>query len=321
MEYKGKKYAAKKYRHAEQAKLFSVFVRQLEILAVIKHPNIVPYIGIGQLDGDGSSVIVMEKLDMNLATYVEDRDNFNLPLVRKFQVLSHIAQGLHHLHSQRPAIIHRDLTATNVLLDSRGVAKLGDFGNSRMVDFNVTPEIMTSNPGTLDYMPPEALEGGVYNQKLDIFSFGHLAIYTIIQHRPHPLQRPTYKKYGKLIPRTEVERRQVYIEEVTAKLGIKEQPFLPVIVGCLHAEPDHRPSCPDILGVLGAHATIYDETAPPAGDGRQSELTPTDNLKVMYESLKKPEEENPLINNPKSPEGIYCTWNFIANDYLHMPAW
>ena len=126
-----------------------------------------PYFGICQLDVDGSSVIVMEKMDMNLATYIEDRDNVNLPLVRKFQVLSHIVQGLNHLHCQRPAIIHRDLTATNVLLDSRGVAKIGDFGNSRMVDFNVTPEIMTSNPRTLDYMPPEAMEGGVYNQKLD----------------------------------------------------------------------------------------------------------------------------------------------------------
>ena len=312
MEYKGKKYAAKKYRHA---KLFRVFGRELEILAVIKHPNIVPYFGIGQLNGDGSSVIVMEKLDMNLATYVEDHDNVNLLMVRKFQVLSHIAQGLNYLHSQRLAIIHRDLTATNVLLDSKGVAKIGGFGNARMVDFNVTSEIMTSNPGTLDYMPPEALEGGVYNQKLDVFSFGHLAMYTIIQHRPYPLRRPTYKKYGKLIPRTEVERRQVYIEEVTTKLGNKEHPFLPVIVGCLQDEPDHRPSCPDILGVLGAHATIYDETAPPAGGGRQSELTPTDNLKVMYESLKKPEEENPLINNPKSPEGIYM------DEYLHMPAW
>ena len=255
-EYKGKKYAAKKYRHAEQAKLFRVFGREHEILAAIRHPNIVPYFGICQLDGDGSSVIVMEKLEMNLATYLEDHDNLNMPLVRKFQVLSHIAQGLHHLHCQRPAIIHRDLTATNVLLDSRGVAKIGDFGNSRMVDLTATPEILTSSPGTLDYMPPEALEGGVYNQKLDVFSFGHLAIYTIIQHRPHPILG---EKYGKPIPRaqTEVERRQEYIDEVTTRLGNKEHPFLPVIVCCLHDEPDHRPSGPDILRVLGTYATIH----------------------------------------------------------------
>ena len=47
-----------------------------------------------------------------------------------------------------------------------------------------------------------------------------------------------------------MEQRQVYIEEVTTKLGYKEHPFLPVILGCLHDEPDHRPSCQDILGVL-----------------------------------------------------------------------
>ena len=69
-----------------------------------------------------------------------------------------------------------------------------------MVDLTATPEIMTSNPGTLDYMPPEALECGVYDQKLDVFSFGHLAIYTIIQHSPHPLLGAKYTEHGKLIP-------------------------------------------------------------------------------------------------------------------------
>ncbi|CAI8019243.1 Receptor-type tyrosine-protein phosphatase alpha [Geodia barretti] len=85
--------------------------------------------------------------------------------------------GLQHLHQQKPAIIHRDLTANNVLLKN-GVAKIGDFGNSRIVDLK-TSEPLTTRPGTIDYMPPEAMEGGLYNEKLDIFSYSHLVIHEV----------------------------------------------------------------------------------------------------------------------------------------------
>ena len=253
VEYKGRIYAAKKYRHVEVRNLIGIFGREHEIMALIRHPNIVPYYGICTLAGDNSTVIVMEKMDANLSTFLEDRENVNITLVQKLKILHDVVKGLNHLHTQNPAIIHRDLTATNILLNSRHVAKIGDFGNSRMVDLSVTPELLTSNPGTLDYMPPEALEGGVYNEKVDIFSFGHLSIYAMIQHRPHPLLRHTYRERGKLIPRTEVERRETYTQEAISKLGGEEHSFFKIIIQGLQDEPDNRPSCSEILEVLATH--------------------------------------------------------------------
>ena len=253
VEYRGNVFAAKKYRHVEVGNLISILGQELHILSSLSHRNIVQYYGLCTLAGDKATVIVMEKMDMNLSTFFEE--NVDVTLVQKFKILHDVAEGLNHLHTRKPGIIHRDLTATNVLLNSRHVAKIGDFGNSRMVDLSVTPELLISNPGTLDYMPPEA-QGHKYNEKLDIFSFGHLSIYTLIQHRPHPLLRHTYRERGKFIPRTEVERRHKYTLEVISKLGGEEHSFFKIIIQCLQDEPDNRPSCFEILEVLATHNII-----------------------------------------------------------------
>jgi serine/threonine protein kinase len=245
VEHEGNKYAAKRYTISEGFVL-GTFGREHEILARIKHPNIVPYYGICTLASDKSTVIVMQKLHMDLNSFLNV--NKNISLERKIQILNDIIRGLHHLHNQKPAILHRDLTAGNVLLHFNGTAKLCDFGNSRMVDLMATPEILTCNPGTYNYMPPEALKGGEYNEKMDVFSFGHLSIHVIIQRRPHPLLRHTYTEAGRLIPRTEVQRRQVYLEEVKSNLdGGDSHPLYSLIISCLEDELSQRPSAADIL--------------------------------------------------------------------------
>jgi serine/threonine protein kinase len=243
VEYKGIKYAAKKYRFYTAP--LGVFMREHDILSRVRHPNIVPYYGICKLASDKSTVIVMERMNSNLNTFLSGD---KISLERKFHILNDVTNGLHHLHRQTPAIIHRDLTAGNVLLDSNGTAKISDFGNSRLVDLHATPELLTSNPGTLDYMPPEALESGEYNEKLDVFSFGHLSIHVLLQRRPHPLLRHTYKFEGKLTPRTEVERRQLYLDEMKSTLYLGgSHPLYCLVIQCLQDDPCRRPSCASIL--------------------------------------------------------------------------
>ena len=250
VEYKGVIYAAKKYRISTPANAsIGALSREHEIFTRINHPNIVPYFGVCKLATDKSTVIVMERMDKNLDSFLKEKSNIALEV--KFKLLTDIARGLNHLHEQTPAIIHRDLTAGNVLLNSNGVAKISDFGNSRMIDLRATPEIFTSNPGTLDYMPPEALEGGLYSVVLDIFSYGHLGIHIIIQRRPHPLLRHTYKLAGKLLPRTEVERREQYLHEMSMKLdGGTGHTFYKLVVRCLNDDPDSRPSCKEVLDCI-----------------------------------------------------------------------
>ena len=104
-----------------------------------------------------------------------------LPLEFKISILKDVASGVSHLHSQN--IIHGDLSDGNVLLTPALQAKIADFGVSRVfqsMNVHNAASSMTSAPGTLGFMPPEAhAPNPVYGTKLDCFSFGHLTLFLL----------------------------------------------------------------------------------------------------------------------------------------------
>ena len=127
-------------------------------------------------------LLVMERLEGSSGDQLETVSNIPLALKRSF--LEDTARGLPCLHKHDPQIIHRDLTAKNMLLTSSLMAKITDLGNSCIV--NIKPgqlaQTLSRNPGTLSYMPPEALTAASrYGPSLDIFSFGHLGIFIGLQ--------------------------------------------------------------------------------------------------------------------------------------------
>ncbi|XP_047050648.1 serine/threonine-protein kinase STY13-like [Lolium rigidum] len=79
-----------------------------------------------------------------------------------------LAKGLSYLHSKD--IVHRDVKAENMLLDSKRTLKIADFGVARIEAKD--PAEMTGHTGTLGYMAPEVLEDKPYNRKCDVYSFG-----------------------------------------------------------------------------------------------------------------------------------------------------
>lgn len=143
----------------------------------------VQFLGLCYLpDGSTLPVLVMERLDSSLDELLESVPG--LPLALKRSLLSDVVCGLHYLHTHDPPIVHRDLTCRNILLTSSLVAKISDLGNARIV--NLQPgqlsKTLTRLPGTRVYMPPEAFhEGSRYGPPLDIFSYGHLALFTLTQ--------------------------------------------------------------------------------------------------------------------------------------------
>ena len=144
----------------------------------------VQFLGLCFLEGSALPVLVMERLDSSLDELLEDAPG--LPLALKRSLLADVARGLLYLHTRNPPVVHRDLSARNVLLTSSLVAKISDLGNARIVDLRPgqLARTLTHLPGTQSYMPPEALvEGSRYGPQLDIFSFGHLALFTLTQVR------------------------------------------------------------------------------------------------------------------------------------------
>ena len=130
------------------------------------------------------------------------------------------------------------------------VAKIADFGNSRIVD--ISPDqlakTMTCVPGTLVYLPPEAFDPQPkYNEKLDIFSFGHLLLYTMVQEFPLPTGSTFMNPDTKvIIARSEVERRGHYID----KLDLQFSQFKQLLVECLDNDPDKRPTAQHLSQTL-----------------------------------------------------------------------
>ena len=158
-----------------------------------------------------------------------------------------------YLHSHSPLIVHRDLTARNVLLTNTMLAKIADLGNSRIIESNALSKTLSTVPGTLVYMPPEAMANPPqYNEKLDIFSFGHLALYTALQDFPCELLLGVYndpKNPNRACARNEVERRVQYVRKLKAKFGANHT-FTKLVNECLHNHPQIRPSAVEVLQQL-----------------------------------------------------------------------
>ena len=156
------------------------FCSEIKLLSEIRHPNFVHFIGVYFREKSPFPVLIMELMHTSVAhcleKYEEDKQKF--PLSTKLFILQDVARALCYLHSQKPAIIHRDLTANNVLLTSDMKAKLADLGVAKIIDPNLAKLSTTQCPGTLAYMPPEALkEHPTYNTEIDVYSFGVLGFH------------------------------------------------------------------------------------------------------------------------------------------------
>ena len=224
---------------------------ECSIMSALRHPNIVQFLGICFFEESTVPVIVMECLEANLETLLTQTSS--LSIHAKISVLLDVAKGLVYLHSHSPPIVHRDLTARNVLLTNTLLAKIADLGNSRIIESNALTRTLSMVPGTLVYMPPEALGNPPqYNEKLDIFSYGHLALYTVLQDFPCQLQLGVYndpKNPDRTYARNEVERRFRYIEKLRAKFR-PTHTLTKLVTDCLHNHPQIRPSAAQVFQLL-----------------------------------------------------------------------
>ena len=184
-------------------------------------------------------VLVMEKMDTSLRSYLEDHSKEEFPLHQKVFVLRQVTEALAYLHSQNPPLVHHDLSTNNVLLNVGSlVTKVSDFGMSRAINPSALSRT-SSIKGTLAFMAPEALQNPPrYNEKLDVFSFGNVIISTVTHEWPSP-GPPTLFQGDQLIALTELHRRECYIVMFTAQ---EKQLLLPIVRQCLENRPDKRPS-------------------------------------------------------------------------------
>ena len=226
------------------------FEQECHFLNDMKHPHIVEYLGTSHDPDSGLLVLLMELMDESLTHFLERSQR---PLAYHIEVeLCHdIAQALAYIHSKE--IIHRDLSGNNVLLLASR-AKITDFGMSKLLDANRRMTHLTMCPGTLVYMPPEALrEPPVYSKKIDCFSFGVLQIQIMTRQFPDPgpLRREVEDSRSPTgtteMPVLDSERRKTHIDLIDPT-----HTLLPTALGCLSYSDKDRPSAEDLCRQLAA---------------------------------------------------------------------
>ena len=246
------------------------FVRECQLMSTLRHPHIVQFLGVCFFPDSRLPALVMERLQTSLHDLLDpetyptpppDAPKPFFPLSLKCSILHNVVSGLTYLHEQSPPIIHRDLSAGNVLLNSAMVAKIADLGVARIVPRMRAAATMTKSPGANVYMPPEALEDkpeasveerdkvSKYDASIDIFSFGVVAIFTLSQTFPCKLLAHTYRdSKRRVIGRTELERREHYMRMIYSQLREKH-PLLQMIERCLDF-PEDRPSIGEVVRLL-----------------------------------------------------------------------
>ncbi|KAK9937438.1 hypothetical protein M0R45_014230 [Rubus argutus] len=153
------------------------FKNELILISELQHTNLVQLFGFC-IHGE-ERMLIYEYMPNKSLDYIlfDSTRGMLLDWEKRFNIIEGIAQGLLYLHKySRLKVIHRDLKASNILLDENMNPKISDFGTARSFTLNEDEASTGRIIGTHGYMSPEYAMQGIYSGKSDVFSFGVLML-------------------------------------------------------------------------------------------------------------------------------------------------
>ncbi|KAK3134435.1 hypothetical protein QOZ80_6AG0549110 [Eleusine coracana subsp. coracana] len=159
----------------EHATLFDF--RNEFLVARLQHTNLVKLLG-WCIHGKERILVYEFMVNGSLHQFIfGERKGLLSDWSKRFNIIKGLAEGLVYLHKNSKSwIVHRDLKAKNILLDSDLIPKIIDFGSARTLSSDVAEERTSKVVGTSGYKAPEYASRGIYSVKTDVFSFGVLSL-------------------------------------------------------------------------------------------------------------------------------------------------
>jgi hypothetical protein len=220
------------------------FLREVQILKLLRHPNIVLFMGVC-VQEDHKLIVTELMPGGSLETVLKTR---KLTFEDKLRLLLDVVRGMVYLHYLDPPMLHRDLKPSNLLLDkNHSIVKVCDFGASRS---GISATNMTGNVGTCRYMSPEVLqESDHYDCSSDVYSFAIVMYETFFQKNAYEDNNLSTFRLGiEIINGTRPTLPSASEQE---KLYDRhERRFLYLMQQCWSADPRSRPSFEEIRGEL-----------------------------------------------------------------------
>ncbi|KAB1215433.1 L-type lectin-domain containing receptor kinase IV.2 [Morella rubra] len=252
--------AVKKVSHDSKQGM-KEFVAEVISLGRLRHRNLVQLLGYCRRRGELFLVYdYMPNGSLDKFLYSNGRPSLNW--LTRFQILRGVASGLLYLHEEwEQVVLHRDIKASNVLLDTEYNGRLGDFGLARLCDHGTDPHT-THVVGTVGYLAPELTRTGKPTTCADVFAFGAFMLEMACGRRPIELQGQPENvilvdwvfecwRKGAILDACDPRLEGNYVVEemiLVLKLGLL----------CSQANPAARPSMRQVMQVLDGDANLPD---------------------------------------------------------------
>ncbi|EOA18602.1 hypothetical protein CARUB_v10007175mg [Capsella rubella] len=234
------------------------FETELEMLTKLRHVHLVSLIG--YCNEDNEMVLVYEYMPHGtVRDHLYKRDKVSDPPLswkRRLEICVGAARGLQYLHTgAKHMIIHRDIKTTNILLDENFVAKVSDFGLSRIGPTSASQtHVSTVVKGTLGYLDPEYYRRQVLTEKSDVYSFG-VVLFEVLCCRPIKMQSVPQEQ-ADLIRWVKTNYKRGTIDKIIDQdlnddiTSVSLEKYCEIAVRCVQDRGIERPSMNDVVWAL-----------------------------------------------------------------------